>query len=343
MLGLYRNTNPDLKWETRSTFNMGMDMGFWMNRLIVKAEFYYSTTRNMLYLYDVPVPPFTFDKFLANLGKIRNSGFELGLGITPIQKKDLELNINMNIAFQYNRLLALSGNYKGRMLSAADITPIGKLNGAGFHGGDNNIVYQIVGQPLGVFYLPHCKGLVQNADGSYRYDIEDLDHNGTINLEDGGDRYIAGQAMPKCTMGSNISLRFKNLDVSLQINGAFGHKIYNGTALTYMNMTSFPDYNVMAKAPAQNIHDQIATDYWLERGDYLNLDYITVGWNIPIRSKIISALRVACAINNLATLTAYHGLTPMINNYVVDGTLGIDDKRSYPPYRSYSLGISIQF
>ena len=71
VLGLYRNTNPDLKWETRSTFNMGMDMGFWMNRLIVKAEFYYSTTRNMLYLYDVPVPPFTFDKFLANLGKIR--------------------------------------------------------------------------------------------------------------------------------------------------------------------------------------------------------------------------------------------------------------------------------
>ncbi|WP_276792374.1 SusC/RagA family TonB-linked outer membrane protein [Segatella oulorum] len=343
VLGLYRNTNPDLKWETRSTFNMGMDMGFWMNRLIVKAEFYYSTTRNMLYLYDVPVPPFTFDKFLANLGKIRNSGFEFGLGITPIQKKDLELNINMNIAFQHNRLLALSGNYKGRMLSAADITPIGKLNGAGFHGGDNNIVYQIVGQPLGVFYLPHCKGLVQNADGSYRYDIEDLDHNGTINLEDGGDRYIAGQAMPKCTMGSNISLRFKNLDISLQINGAFGHKIYNGTALTYMNMTSFPDYNVMAKAPAQNIHDQIATDYWLERGDYLNLDYITVGWNIPIRSKVISALRVACAINNLATLTAYHGLTPMINNYVVDGTLGIDDKRSYPPYRSYSLGISIQF
>ena len=81
----------------------------------------------------------------------------------------------------------------------------------------------------------------------------------------------------------------------------------------------------------------------MERGDYLNFDYITVGWNSPIRSKIISALRVACAINNLATLTAYHGLTPMINNYVVDGTLGIDDKRSYPPYRSYSLGISIQF
>ena len=129
------------------------------------------------------------------------------------------------------------------------------------------------------------------------------------------------------------------------MNGAFGHKIYNGTALTYMNLGSFPDYNVMNDAPAKKIYDQTATDYWLERGDYLNFDYLTVGWNLPIRkfTKYISQLRIALSINNLATITSYSGLTPMINSYVVSNTLGLDDKRNYPPYRSYSVGVSITF
>jgi TonB-linked SusC/RagA family outer membrane protein len=342
-MGVYRNANPDLKWETRSTFNIGTDLCFWQNRMVLTAEYYYSKTRDMLYMYDVPVPPFTYDKMLANLGKMSNQGFELGVGITAIQERDMELNINVNLSWQKNKLISLSGDYNGTYLSAAEITSIGSLNGAGFHGGDNNIVYQIVGQSLGVFYLPHCTGLTQNEDGSYSYAIEDIDQNGRVNIEDGGDRYIAGQATPKWTLGSNISFRYKDFDISLQMNGAFGHKIYNGTALTYMNMSSFPDYNVMKDAPEQNIKDQTATDYWLEKGDYLNFDYLTVGWNVPIRSRYVSGLRVSLSVNNLATITSYSGITPMINSYDVNSTLGIDDKRSYPAYRSYSLGISLQF
>lgn len=343
--GILSNANPDLKWETRSSFNVGADMGFWKNRVVLTAEYYYSRTRDMLYMYDVPVPPFVYPQMLANLGSMSNSGFEFGLGVTPLQRKDMELNINVNVSFQKNKLLSLSGNYQGRYLSAPTVTPIGGLNGAGFHGGDNNIVYQIIGQPLGVFYLPHCKGLVKRADGSYAYDIADLDNNGKVDLSDSGDRYIAGQATPKMTLGSNISFRYKNFDVALQMNGAFGHKIYNGTALTYMNMTSFPYYNVMAKAPAANITDQIASDYWLESGNYLNFDYLTVGWNIPVQkwSRYISSLRISMSVNNLATITSYSGLTPMINSYAVNSTIGIDDKRTYPIYRTYSFGLSIQF
>ncbi len=89
---------------------------------------------------------------------------------------------------------------------------------------NNNVVYQIVGQPLGVFYLPHCKGLVEDGNGHYRYDIEDLDRNGTVDLSDGGDRYIAGQATPKVTLGSNVSFRYRDWYLSLQMNGAFGHR-----------------------------------------------------------------------------------------------------------------------
>ena len=342
-MGTLRNSNPDLRWETRSTFNIGADLGFFKNRLLLTAEYYYSKTTDMLYEYDVPVPTFAFDKLLANIGSMSNSGFELGIGIVPISKKDIELNVNINMAWQKNKLLSLNGKLNGRDMTASDITPIGGMNGAGFHGGYNDIIYQIVGQPLGVFYLPHCKGIVDNGHGHNKYDIADLNNDNVIDLSDHGDRYVAGQATPKMTLGSNISFRYKDFDVSLQMNGAFGHKIFNGTALSYLNMSNFPDYNVLAEAPARNIVDQNVTDYWLERGDYLNFDYLTIGWNTPIKNKYISSLRVSFSINNLATITSYSGLTPIINSYVVDNTLGIDDKRTYPPYRTYSIGVSIKF
>ena len=342
-MGTLRNSNPDLRWETRSTFNIGTDLGLFNNRLLLTAEYYYSKTTDMLYEYDVPVPTFAFDKLLANIGSMSNSGFELGIGIVPISKKDMELNVNVNMAWQKNKLLSLNGKLNGRDMTASDITPIGSMNGAGFHGGYNDILYQIVGQPLGVFYLPHCKGIVDNGHGHNKYDIADLNNDNVIDLSDHGDRYIAGQATPKMTLGSNISFRYKAFDISLQMNGAFGHKIFNGTTLSFLNMSNFPDYNVLAEAPARNIVDQNVTDYWLEKGDYLNFDYLTIGWNTPIKNKYISSLRVSFSINNLATITSYSGLTPIINSYVVDNTLGIDDKRTYPPYRTYSIGVSIKF
>ena len=342
-MGTLRNSNPDLRWETRSTFNIGTDLGLFNNRLLLTAEYYYSKTTDMLYEYDVPVPTFAFDKLLANIGSMSNSGFELGIGVVPISKKDMELNVNVNMAWQKNKLLSLNGKHNGRQMTASDITPIGGMNGAGFHGGYNDIIYQIVGQPLGVFYLPHCKGIVDNGHGHNKYDIADLNNDNVIDLSDHGDRYIAGQATPKMTLGSNISFRYKAFDISLQMNGAFGHKIFNGTTLSFLNMSNFPDYNVLAEAPARNIVDQNVTDYWLEKGDYLNFDYLTIGWNTPVKNKYINSLRVSFSINNLATITSYSGLTPIINSYVVDNTLGIDDKRTYPPYRTYSIGVSIKF
>ena len=343
-LGTIRNNNPDLKWETKSTFNIGGEIGLWHNRLMFTAEYYYSKTTDMLYSYDVPVPPFAYDKLLANIGAMSNQGLEIGFSIAPVQTKDIDLNVSLNLSFQKNKLLSLSGNYNGMNMSAANITAIGSIDGAGQNGGDNNhVLYQIVGQPLGVFYLPHCTGLYKDEQGTMKYRIEDLDRNGTIDFGDGGDRRICGQATPKATLGSNISLRYKNFYMSLQMNGAFGHKIFNGTALAYNNMSSFPIYNVMKGAPERNIVDQNVSDYWLERGDYLNFEYLTVGYNVPVKSNIVRSLRVSCSVNNLATITSYSGLTPMINSYVVNSSMGIDDKRCYPTYRTYSIGVSVQF
>ena len=121
------------------------------------------------------------------------------------------------------------------------------------------------------------------------------------------------------------------------------HKIFNGTGLAYTNMSIFPDYNVLKDAPQKNIIDQNVSDYWLESGDYVNIEHLTMGFNIPMKSKVVKSLRLSASISNLATITGYSGLTPMINSYVVSNTLGIDDKRTYPLYRTYSLGLSVQF
>ncbi len=340
------NANPDLKWEVKRSFNTGLSAAFLGNRVIASLDFYTSKTTDMLYLYNVGVPPFSYNKLLDNLGSMRNSGIELALGFTPLNTRDMELNINANVTYQYNKLLSLSGYYKDYWLEAPSEVDLVSLNGAGFHGGNNHIVYQMVGHPLGVFYLPHCTGLKSDGAGGYVYEIADLDGSGDINIANGKDRRVCGQALPKVLLGSNLNFRFKQWDVTLQMNGAFGHKIYNGTALTYMNMNSLPGYNVLADAPAGNIKDQTATDYWLERGDYVSFDYLTVGWNVPLSAKVqrtISRLRLSLTIDDLGTITGYSGLTPMINSSSVNSTLGVDDKNIYPVTRSYYLGVNITF
>ena len=328
-LGIIRNANPDLKWEVKTSFNVGLDLLFWNRRLALTVDYYNSKTSDMLYVYDVPVPPYPYDKLLANIGYMYNSGLEIGFGITPLRTKDVELTVNINWTLEHNKLVSLDGDYNGQWLTAPAMKGISSLWGPGFHGA-SDVVMQVVGQPLGVFYLPHCNGVKTDADGSKYYDVT-------------SEKYICGQATPKAMMGSNIALRYRQWDVTVQMNGAFGHKIYNGTKLTYMNMLSLPNYNVMQGAPEQNIQDQTISDYYLEKGDYLNIDYLTVGWNVPLTSRYVKALRLSASVNNLATFTGYSGLTPMINSSVVNSTLGIDDKNVLPVYRSYTFSLSIQF
>jgi TonB-linked SusC/RagA family outer membrane protein len=340
-MGVERNYNPDLKWEVKKTFDIGFDLGLFNDRLMVVFDYYNSKTTDLLYNYDVKVPPFTYPTLLANMGAMRNTGVELTVGVTPLKTKDMKLNINVNGAYQKNKLLSLNGIYMGHEMTAKEYMNLGGINGAGFIGGYNQVI--LVGQPVGVFYLPKSNGLIDNGSGDYTYNILDIDGGG-VELGDGKDRYIAGQAMPKVLLGANIGFRYKQFDLQVQMSGAFGHKIYNGTSLSYMNMKQFPTYNVMADAPSKNIKDQEVTDYWLENGNYLHFDYVTLDWNINTdRMKYINAMRLTFSVNNLATITNYSGLSPMINNTTVGGDLGIDDKRSYPLSRIYSLGLSVNF
>ena len=325
-----RNANPDLKWEVSHTGNVGVDMSLFKGRLVANVSYYNTLITDMLYPYRVSTPPYTYPTLIANLGSMRNEGVEVSIGGTIVKTKDWKFSINANVTWQRNKLLSLSGRHGSEYLYAADYQAIASVIGAGSHGGDNDIVWQIVGQPLGTFYLPQCTGLEDNGNGGYTYGE--------------GERYIAGQATPKVLLGSNISLKYKNWDLSIQINGAFGHKIFNGTSLAYMNLGSLPFYNVLQAALEKKIYDQQVTDYWLEKGDYINFDYITIGYQVPLPvNKVVETLRLVATMNNIGTISAYSGYTPIINSTNVNSTIGVDDKRSYPLSHLFTFGLSIGF
>ena len=325
-----RNANPDLKWEVSRTANVGIDMSLFGGRLVTSLGYYHTLVTDMLYPYQVSTPPYTYPLLIANLGSMRNQGVEWSVGGTIVNTHDWKLTINANLTWQHNRLLSLSGYRGDEYLYAADYQPIASLSGAGSHGGDNDIVWQIVGEPLATFYLPRFTGMSGNPKDGYTYTA--------------GDWYAAGRATPKFLLGSNISLRYRHWDLSIQLNGAFGHKVFNGTSLAYMNLGSLPFYNVLAKAPEARIYDQKVTDYWLENGDFLHIDYITLGYNIPLpANKVVESLRLVLTMNDVATISGYSGLTPMINSTNINSTIGIDDKRTYPLTHSYTLGVSVGF
>ena len=325
-----RNANPDLKWEVSHTGNVGVDLSLFKGRLVANISYYNTLVTDMLYPYRVSTPPYTYPTLVANLGSMRNEGVEISIGGTIVKTKDWKLSINANVTWQHNKLLSLSGKHGDEWLYAADYQAIASISGAGSKGGDNDIVWQIVGQPLATFYLPQCTGLVDNGKGGYTYGE--------------GERYIAGQATPKVLLGSNISLKYKNWDLSIQINGAFGHKVFNGTYLAYMNLGSLPFYNVLKAAPEAKIHDQQVTDYWLERGDYVNFDYITLGYQVPLpENKVVETLRLVATMNNVGTISAYSGHTPIINSTNINSTIGVDDKRTYPLAYLFTFGLSIGF
>jgi len=344
------NDNPDLKWEVKQTFDVGVDFSAFKNRLNVTLDWYTSTTKDLLYLYTVPVPPFTYNTLLANMGKMTNMGFEIGVRGDIVRSKDFTFNSGLNLSFQKNKLNSLSGYYKGQLLTTSEHIAVANINAAGLTQ-NTGVSYLIEGQPIGVFYLPHCEGI--NANGQYV--ISDLDHNKTIDTGDSGDRKVCGQAIPKAYLGWDFTFKYKNWDLTMQFNGAFGHKIYNGTGMTYSNMNNFPTYNVLAEAPQKGIKDIQISDYWLEKGDYVNFEYVTLGYTFgkkQLKANWIQSLHLGLSVNNVYMFTGYKGLSPLINSTSlvrVDegrttyGTIGVDDKRLYPLSRTFSFNVSVTF
>ncbi len=345
------NANPDLRWEKKYTFDVGVDLSMFDSRLRMTADYYVSRTKDMLYTYTVPVPPFVYTTMLANLGEMSNNGFELAVSGDIVKTRDFSFNMGVNLAFQRNEVKSLSGTYMGTEFTTSQYIKLANVNASGL-AQNNDVTFLTEGQPVGVFYIPKFVRF-EETDGKKTYVMEDLDGNGSIDLSNSGDRYVAGQAMPKTYLGAHFQFRYKNFDLTTQLNGAFGHHIYNGTSMTFNNMSTFPTYNVLRGAIENSIYDIKISDYWLEKGDYVNIEYITLGYNLPVKKlnwKYLKDLRLAFSVNNVATITGYSGMTPMINSAntasssrVSSSTLGLDDKLIYPLNRTYSFTVGVKF
>ncbi len=339
--GITRNSNPDLKWEVKQTFDIGFDVSMFRGRLRGTFDYYRSTTKDMLYTYSVSVPPFVYSTLLANLGKMTNNGFELSVVGEVVQNRDWRLSLRGNIAYNKNKLVSLQGTYMGEEFTTPEWINVTSQGGAGMVG-NTGVTYMAEGHPVGVFRLPVHDGFDTDADGRKMYKFKDLDGSGSIDLGDVGDREILGQVVPKFTTNLGATLRYKRMDMSMQMSGAFGHHIYNFTTMALSNMNMFPVYNVLADAPERNIYDIKHTSYWLERGDYVNIEYITLGYNFPMgENSLFSDARVAISCNNVATITGYSGLTPLINS--ANFRSGIDARNVTPLQRTFTLQLQLRF
>lgn len=339
---LSSNPNADLQWETKYTFDAGIDFGFWRNRFSGTLDVYTSTTKNLLYTYTVPVPPFAYSTLLANMGTMKNNGVELSLRGAIVENKDFGFTLSGNVAYQKNELVALQGTYNGQELTTAKYIALASASCNGLTS-NTNVVYMTEGYPVNIFRLPVHDGFNEDATGKKTYKVKDVNGDGNITLDDEGDREYLGQATPKVVASMNAQFRFKNWDLSAQFNGAFGHKIYNFSGLRLSSLGAFPTYNVLKTAPELGVYNAQHTSYWLEKGDYVNIEYITLGYNLPAKKlglKNLQSLRVAASCNNVATITGYTGLTPMINSSEIGG--GIDNN-IYPVMRTWTLQLSLRF
>jgi iron complex outermembrane receptor protein len=338
-----QNANPDLKWEERVGRNIGLDFTLFNSRLNGDINVFNDKTKNLLYDYTVPVPPFYVNTILANVGTLTNKGVEISLNGQAIKNSDFSWNLAGQITFIRTKVTSLAGTYAGFQLSTNNI-PGGVAEGRGLS--SNPITYLKVGYSPYVFYLPHYVGV--NAQGQQLFSDgkggsvtqDKLDNSATANMF----HYI--DPAPKFNYGLSNTFSYKNWSLNFFLRGVFGQKIFNNTLLDVQNVTRLPGNNVTKEALTNGIKDAaVASDLWLEKASYLRLDNATLAYNFG-KIKGVQSLQVYISGNNLFVITPYKGLDPEIrvadsNQSYIDATYGSDGY--YPRTRSVSFGVHITF
>ncbi len=182
-------------------------------RLVPLRDFGYA-----LYLYQCRCPPFTYDRLLANMGTMTNMGFELAVRGDIIKTKDFTFNSGLNFSYQKNKLKKLSGTYKGQPMTTSEHISVATVGAAGLvH--NNGVTYLIEGQPVGVFYLPHCTGTDPRTDSISSKTLMIMVP--LIRVTVATIARYADRPFRKYFLGWDMSFKYKNWDLNMQFNGAF--------------------------------------------------------------------------------------------------------------------------
>lgn len=333
-IGPVRNENPNLKWESTATSNIGLDFGLFNNRLTGSVDYYVKQTSDLIYdRYEVSTTQFFLPTITANVGKIKNIGVEFSLNATVIKSDNFKWVSSPNLAHNKNKVETLSDDfYKIAAIQTA------QLGGKGQSGNFSQLIQP--GYALGTFNLWNYAG--KNAAGVSTYINAAGQTIATQPLTT--DAKIAGDAQPKLIYGWANTFNYKNWDFNFLVRGVLGNKILNATKASLNNPADAKLQNIPRFTLGESFSDinaYLISDRFLESGSYLRLDNATLGYTIKPKNPAIKAIRLYATANNLFVITKYSGLDPEIN---IGGlTPGIDNNNYYPKTRTFSFGVSASF
>ncbi|PWS29541.1 SusC/RagA family TonB-linked outer membrane protein [Pedobacter yonginense] len=333
-IGPVRNENPNLKWESTATTNIGLDFGLFKDRITGSVDFYVKQTSDLIYdRYEVSTTQFFLPTITANVGKIKNTGIEFALNAVAVKTASFRWTTSPNIAHNKNVVETLSDDfYKIAAIQTA------QLGGKGQSGNYSQLIQP--GYALGTFNLWNYAG--KNAAGVSTYINAAGQTIATQPLTT--DAKIAGDAQPKLIYGWANSFTYKNWDLNFLVRGVLGNKILNATAASLNNPADAKLQNIPRFTLGESFNDinaYLISDRFLESGSYLRLDNATLGYTIKPKTPSIKAIRLYLTANNLFVITNYSGLDPEIN---IGGlTPGIDNNNYYPKTRTFSFGVSASF
>ncbi|MBT1700882.1 SusC/RagA family TonB-linked outer membrane protein [Fulvivirgaceae bacterium PWU4] len=336
--GPNRNPNPDLRWEKKKELNIGLDFSLFNNRLSGAFELYSRKTEDLLETYTSQLPPFVRESIYTNVGTIATKGLEITLNGLVMAKGDFTWRMDVAASTAKNTMESFSNDvYKLDYKTYGGIGGFGALGDAirTFEGGD-----------LGTFYGKRFAGFDENGkwlfykrDGS-KVPFDQI--NNSINPEE-SDLAVIGNAIPKYYLSWTNSFAYKNFDLRIYMRGKFGYDILNTMQISYGNQVSKTNLLRSAFTDHAALKDTYQySDYYLEPGDYLKLDEVSLGYNFRLPTSYIRNLRVYVNGSNLAIFTKYSGNDP---DFVNDTGLGpgIDSRGPYPSTRSFLIGLNVGF
>ena len=330
--GPSRNPNPDLKWEKKGEYNIGLDFTLLRNRLSGAIDVYRRNTVDLLASYTAQQPSYINSTIYTNVGAISNKGIEVLLSGTPVKAGGFTWNVDITWNKQSNKLESLSNDmYKATFLTFGGLPSPGNLGPA---------IRTVEGGPLGNFYGKRFAGF--NSDGKFLFYKADKT-TGTAGQMTDNDLTVIGNGVPKYMASWNNTFLYKNFDLTVFFRGKFGFDILNTQDMYFGNKKWLPN-NLLRSAitkHAQLNDDPQYSDYYLEKGDFVKLDNLTLAYNVKLRTDAIRNLRVYATGRNLLTFTKYSGLDPELQDTGL--TTGIDSRGFYPRTRSFTLGLNLGF
>lgn len=333
------NPNPNLRWETKSEYNAGVDFMLFDGRLGGALDVYRRITKDLLGTYTSQQPAFLRSSIFTNVGQISSNGVELTLNAVPVRNENVTWTVDLIGSTNRNRLDSFSDDtYK------ADYRDFGDIGGFGALG---NAIRTFEGSRLGDFYGKRFAGFTEEGkwlfykrDGS-AVPFDQINDSRT-DLEN-TDLAVIGNAIPKYYLSLNSTVRYKSFDFRVFFRGRFDYDILNTTQISYGNRrTSGNILNDAFTRHAELDDTYMYSDYYLESGSHLKLDEMTIGYTFKLNNERIRNFRIYVTGTNLALFTKYTGNDP---DFVSDTGLGpgIDGRSIYPNTRSLLIGLNFGF